>query len=87
MELAINYENGYVVCLVAYDEHWKRKRLFPLRNFGDHQGDAKIFKECDCPDLTDAQLKMLIKNYDPNTVFKRINNKRFIKETPQPCNP
>ena len=54
MEFAINYNNGYVVCLVAYDETWKRKRFFPLRNFGEHQGDARLFKEADCPDLTDA---------------------------------
>lgn len=81
MEFAINYLNGYNVCLVAYDENWKRKRFFPLRNFGEHQGDARIYKEVDCPSLTDAQLRMLIKSYRNSTIYKRINSKRFVKET------
>ena len=37
-------------------------RHYPLRNFGYHEGDAKIFKEVDCPKLTDTQLRLLIKN-------------------------
>lgn len=80
MEFAINYEDGYVVCLVAYDEQWKRKRFFPLRNFGEHQGDARLFKEADCPNLSDTQLRLLIKSYNPNTKYKRINSRRFVKE-------
>lgn len=80
MEFAINYNKGYVVCLVAYDDTWKRKRFFPLRNFGEHQGDARLFKEADCPNMTDAQLRMLIRAYNPTTIYKRINSKRFIKE-------
>ena len=80
MEFAINYEDGYVVCLVAYDEQWKRKRFFPLRNFGEHQGDARLFKEVDCPNLSDIQLRLLIKSYNPNTKYKRINSRRFVKE-------
>ena len=80
MEFAINYEDGYVVCLVAYDEQWKRKRFFPLRNFGEHQGDARLFKEADCPNLSDTQLHLLIKSYNPNTKYKRINSRRFVKE-------
>ena len=80
MEFGINYNNGYVVNLIAYDEKWKRKKFFPLRNFGEHQGDARIFKEIDCPSLTDSQLRMLIKTYNPAVIFKRINSKRFIKE-------
>lgn len=80
MEFAINYEDGYVVCLVAYDEQWKRKRFFPLRNFGEHQGDARLFKEVDCPNLSDTQLRLLIKSYNPNTKYKRINSRRFVKE-------
>lgn len=80
MEFAINYDNGYVVCLVAYDEQWRRKRFFPLRNFGEHQGDARLFKEVDCPNLSDAQLRMLIKSYNPKVIYKRINSRRFVKE-------
>ena len=80
MEFAISYNNGYVVNLVAYDDTWKRKRYYPLRNFGEHQGDARIFKEADCPNLTDAQLRMLIKSYRSTTIYKRINSKQFIKE-------
>lgn len=80
MEFAINYNNGYVVCLVAYDECWKRKRFFPLRNFGDHQGDARLFKEVDCPDLSDVQLRLLIRSYKSSVSYKRINNKKFIPD-------
>jgi hypothetical protein len=65
---------------LAYDEKWKRKRFFPLRNFGEHQGDARMFKEVDCPELTDSQLRMLIKSYDNRIIYKRINGRRFIKE-------
>lgn len=80
MEFAINYNHGYVVCLLQYDEGWHRKRFFPLRNFGEHQGDARIFKEVDCPSLNDAQLKMLIKNYRNDIIYKRINSRRFVRE-------
>lgn len=80
-EFAINYNNGYIVCLVAYCDTWKRKRFYPLRNFGEHQGDARIFKESDCLDLTDAQILMLIKSYKPTTIFKRLSSKRFSIET------
>ena len=80
MEFAITYNNGYVVNILAYDEKWKRKRFFPLRNFGEHHGDARMFKEVDCPELTDSQLRMLINSYNNKIIYKRINGRRFVKE-------
>lgn len=80
MEFALQYHNGYVVCLLMYDEGWRRKRYFPLRNFGEHQGDARIYKDVDCPLLTDAQIKMLIKQYRNDIVYKRINSHKFIRD-------
>lgn len=80
MEFCINYENGYVVCLVAFDINWGRKRFFRLRNFGEHQGMARIYKEVDCPSLSYAHLQLLIKNYTPNRIYKRISSSRFVIE-------
>ena len=31
--------------------------------------------------LTDTQIRMLIRNYDPKVKYKRINGKRFVRET------
>lgn len=79
MEFAINWNDGYEVTVLMIGPHGYL-RHYPLRNFGDHQGDAKIFKEVDCPKLTDTQLRLLIKNYNPAVKYKRINGKRFIRE-------
>ena len=79
MQFGINWNDGYEVCVLMDDERGLRRWL-PLRNFGLHQGDARIFKEVDCPDLTDAQLRMLIKRFDRSVKYKRINGKHFVKE-------
>ena len=62
MQFGINWNDGYEVTVLMVGEHGYL-RHFTLRNFGEHQGDARIFKEADCPNLTDAQIRMLIKNY------------------------
>lgn len=81
MQFGINYDNGYVVCVLMYDERGLIRRWYPLRNFGEHQGDARIFKECDCPRLTDVQISLLTKNYRKDVIYKRINSRRFVVES------
>lgn len=79
MQFGINWNEGYEVCVLMPDERGLRK-WFPLRNFGDREGDAKAFKYFDCPDLTDAQLRMLIKCFDRSVKYKRINGRHFVKQ-------
>lgn len=76
MQFGINWNEGYEVCVLTEDERGLR-RWMPLRNFGEHQGDARIFKEADCPDLTDTQIRLLIKSFDRKKKYKRINSKTF----------
>lgn len=79
MEFAINYRDGYEVCVIMLNS-MGRKQHYPLRNFGEHQGDARIFKEADCPELSYSQIRMLIAQFKREVKYKRINNKRFIRE-------
>lgn len=79
MQFGINWNDGYEVTVLMVGEHGYL-RHFPLRNFGEHQGDARIFKEVDCPKLTDAQIRMLIKNYDQKVKYKRISGTMFVRE-------
>ena len=80
MQFGINWNDGYEVTVLMVGENGYL-RQYPLRNFGEHQGDARIFKEVDCPQLTDTQIRMLIRKYDPKVKYKRINGKRFVRET------
>lgn len=79
MQFGINYNDGYEVAVLMEDERGLRRWL-PLRNFGDRQGDAIVFKYNDCPKLSDAQLRMLIKRFDRNVKYERINERRFVKQ-------
>ena len=75
-----NTSDGFVVSAFVCDTpstHWQWK---PLRNFGDRQGDAIIFKEEDCPRLNEFNLKSLINRYNKATKYRRVNNRRFIKQ-------
>lgn len=79
MEFAINWNEGYeVAVLMVYEGGIRRWR--PLRNFGDRQGDAKAFKYLDCPDLSDTQIRMLVKNFDRNVKYERINGRKFLRQ-------
>ena len=80
MEFAIRFNGGYEVCVLMPSDILGRNKYYPLRNFGDHQGDARIFKLNDCPNLTDVQIRMLIKLYNPNKKYKRINCRKFVVE-------
>lgn len=79
MQFCINWNDGYEVAVLMEDERGLRRWL-PLRNFGERQGDAICFKYYDCPELTDAQLRMLIKRFDRNVKYERINSRHFIKQ-------
>ena len=69
---------GYIVSAYVMDDNgygqWHR-----LRNFGDRQGDAIESRSWDCPNLSDTQLRMLIKNFDINVKYKRISSTKFTK--------
>lgn len=81
MQFGINWNDGYVVTVILPDPNFGGlTRHFPLRNFGDREGDAKAFKYIDCPDLTDTQIRMLIKNYNPAVKYKRISGRKFVKQ-------
>lgn len=61
-------------------------RWQPLRNFGDRQGDAMIYRDSDAPRLTPAQLRHLAKNYDQNRKYIRVSRTRYVvQRTPRMC--
>lgn len=62
-----------------FDDKYGCMRQFPLRNFGEHQGDARLYKEADCPRLTFEQVKALIKRFDRSVKYKRVNSRRFVR--------
>ena len=79
MQFCINYNDGYEVAVLMPDERGL-VRWHPLRNFGDRQGDAKIFKYNDCPRLTDTQIRMLVKRFDRSVKYERINERKFVRQ-------
>ena len=70
---------GYVVEAYFPDtdgcERWQ-----PLRNFGDRQGDAIDFRDIDCPELSDANIKALISRYDWKTCYARYKKNVYYKQ-------
>lgn len=79
MRFGVNWNNGYEVGVTMVSENGMMK-YHPLRNFGERQGDAMIFKEVDCPKLTEKQLRLLIKKYNPKVRYIRCTGgHRFIK--------
>ena len=73
-----NTHDGYIVevdILANLSWCWKS-----LRNFGDRQGDAIDFKNIDCPNLSNAVINMLIKNFNKDTKYIRVNSSKFIKQ-------
>jgi len=79
MNFSVNYNEGYEVGVVMVNDHGSVSYQ-PLRNFGDRQGDARIFKEHDCPRLTLEQVRALVKRYDKRVKYKRISEQRFVRE-------
>lgn len=77
MTFVLNYNHGYEVGVVMEGETGCLQ-TFPLRNFGDRQGDAKMYQLHDCPRLTYEQVKRLARNYDPTEKYERIRNCVYI---------
>lgn len=79
-----NTPQGYVVeAYVIDDPNSLRGHWHPLRNFGDRQGDAIAFRDFDAPQLPDAHIRALIKAYNPETKYIRVNGQKFIKQRPR----
>lgn len=78
----VREENGdYIVDAYIIEDHNSLRGYWhPLRNFGERQGDAICFKEYDCPKLEDSQLKMLVKSYNNERKYIRINGRQFKTE-------
>lgn len=74
-----NEPHGYVVEVHILDNDGIC-RWHPLRNFGERQGDARFFKEYDCPKLSDTIINALIRAYNPRDRYIRVNENRFKKE-------
>ena len=69
-----NTPDGYIVG-VYHDLYWHR-----LRNFGARQGDAIAFKEWDCPNLSEDQLRILEKQFRIDVKYIRVSSTKFIKQ-------
>ena len=75
-----NTRDGFVVSAFVCDTPNTNREWKPLRNFGDRQSDAILFKNEDCPRLNEFNLKSLINRYDRATKYIRVNNRKFIKQ-------
>lgn len=79
MYFAIEWDDrqpkGYVVTLTQI---WEDGRLYskPLRKFKE-QGHALIFKQEDCPKLTEIEIRGLQKNYNKEKLYIRIDRRHF----------
>lgn len=82
MMFQVAERNGdYIVeAYIIEDPNSTRGYWHPLRNFGCRQGDAFAFRDWDCPKLTDGQLRLLVKNYDPGRRYIRRSATLFIVE-------
>lgn len=69
-----NNPEGYVVSCY-HDLQWH-----PLRNFGERQGDAFAFRDWDCPNLSDAHIRMLEKAYSKERRYIRHSATKFTIE-------
>ena len=82
MMFQVAERNGdYIVeAYIIDDPNSTRGYWHPLRNFGCRQGDAFAFRDWDCPKLTDGQLRLLVKNYDPGRRYIRKSGTQFVVE-------
>ena len=75
-----NTPDGYVVQALVSEPPSSYRCWKPLRNFGDRQSDAIIYKNEDCPKLNEYLLKMIIKDYRKDAKYIRVNSRKFIKQ-------
>lgn len=71
MYFCLNYDNGYIVSVIHYTN--SGITCDNLCKFFS-QGEAMLFRDINCPKLTDTQIKLFIKNYNSNTIYKRRFN-------------
>ena len=77
-----NTHYGYIVEAYIIDNPYSTRGYWhPLRNFGDHQGDAIEFRDYDCPRLPLEHIRQLIKQYNPAVKYSRISGTRFTKQS------
>lgn len=73
-----NTLQGYIVGVYLQDGngcgHWHR-----LRNFGDGQGDAFMFRE-EIPEFSDIVIRAMAKSFDIDVVYHRIGPNRYARE-------
>lgn len=70
-----NTKDDYIVEVFnTRNSHWE-----PIANFGDNQGDAIFFKNHDAPKLPEEQIKDLVKDYDPEMIFHRLDSGIYHK--------
>lgn len=66
-----NTPDGYVVS--AYlDDGRGYGRWTPLRNFGDRQGDAKVFAYLDLPEMDSSRVQLFALSYRKDVRYRRI---------------
>lgn len=75
-----NTHDGFVVSAFVCDTPNTNREWKPLRNFGDRQSDAILFKEEDCPRLNEFNLKNLINRYDKDDKWMRASGRRFVQQ-------
>ena len=52
----------------------------PLRNFGWFEGHANEFKNIDCLEMNERQLKMLAEHFREDVKYYRVNGHTFKKQ-------
>lgn len=67
-----HYRVGYTVTVKLLDADGCT-RFYPLRSFGERQGDAIDFQLYDCPKMSEAQIRALAWKYDGRP-YKRVES-------------
>lgn len=65
-----NTSLGYIVSVYFDFEKRNNFHWYRIRNFGDSQGDAIFYKENRVPFLSISELFDLIRNFDPQRIYK-----------------
>lgn len=65
-----NTSFGYIVSVYFDFERCNNFHWYRLLNFGDSQGDAIFFKDYRVSALSVPQLSDMIKNFDPQMIYK-----------------
>ena len=65
----INKQGDYIVEIFSDHEQYGLRRWYPLINFGDHQGDAKLFKLRMVENYDDGFLIKMAKKYQSDVKY------------------